>query len=314
MAASVAAQLIQQQQGASKKRSRQEQVDKLAREKFQLEQQKFKQEQKEYDDELAGAGDKTFTGRALQSQAFNLLIKGAEDPAFLNTPEYALAWQKVNEPQIVRTPTGDMLIRAEIDPRFKPPTMAQAAEAKLPNSPKNPLFILPGTEKISTDQKNYNKDYQILKRSYDSMKNYLDVLEELGPQVALGPLNAKDTQRMESAYSRAMLDAKETNNLGVINGPDMEILQKLMGDPTSMAGRLRGKSALLDGGTEAMKQITDNFKALNDMVDGTPVKIRKLDKGKGEKEAPAAAMEYLKANPSTIEQFVEQFGYRPEGY
>lgn len=41
--------LIQQQQGASTKRSRQEQVDKLAREKFALEQKKFTQSVAEYE-------------------------------------------------------------------------------------------------------------------------------------------------------------------------------------------------------------------------------------------------------------------------
>ncbi|GAF86737.1 unnamed protein product, partial [marine sediment metagenome] len=231
-----------------------------------------------------------FAGTGMEAQVSNILTRGVDNPEFRSTPEYARAWQLANEPKIIRTPTGDVISRPEIPSIFKAPSAqdatlpadeitAEAAPEGAPGEVKKSA-IVPGTQKISADQKAYNKDYSVLKQSYDSMKNYIDVLEDLGPQMAIGPLNSVDTQKLESAYSRAMLDAKETNNLGVLNGPDLVIMGKLMGDPTGVAGQIKGKEALVAGGNEAMKQITDNFSALNNLFTDTPVAVKKLSSEK----------------------------------
>jgi hypothetical protein len=218
-----------------------------------------------------------------------MLVRGANDPPFRNTPEYAQAWQFANEPKIIRTPTGDILQQPELDPRFKAPGVEAQKEPipidqikpsskppeEQPGEPK-PLHLIPGTEKISVDQKAYNKDYVLLKKSFDSMQNYIDVLEELGPEMSVGPINTVSAQKLESAYRRAMLDAKDTNGLGVLNGPDMGIMRQFMGDPTGIMGQIKGKSSLLEGASQAMKQITDNFSSLNGMMIDTTVKIREL--------------------------------------
>jgi hypothetical protein len=240
------------------------------------------------EDEQEGA----FAGTSMDAQVSNMLTRGVEDPAFRNTPDYARAWQLANEPKVIRTPTGDITMRPELPPVFEPPgaeaqkdpvppeqAKMNPTSTETPGTPKG-TFMIPGTEKISADQKAYNKDYALLKKSYDSMQNYVDVLGELGPQMAVGPLNAKDAQKLESAYARAMLDAKETNNLGVLNGPDLGIMRKLMGDPTGLGGQITGKAALQEGAEEAKKQITDNFSSLNEMMADTPVKTKKLEKAK----------------------------------
>ena len=246
-----------------------------------------------------------FAGKSEFAQVNNMLVRGATDTDFRNTPEYAAAWQAATEPKVVRTPTGDILQKPSIDKRFKPPgsnafkepipiaevESSSAPPEDQPGEPKSSI-VIPGTEKISTDQKAYNKDYTLLKKSYDSMQNYIDILGELGPQMSVGPLNTKDTQTLESAYARAMLDAKETNGLGVLNGPDVGIIRKLMGDPTGFTGQIRGKDALLNGATEAMRQITDNFDSLNNVVGDTPVKTRILEK-QGKKKLNALNEEDL---------------------
>jgi len=235
----------------------------------------------------AGGKETPFAGTGMEAQVGNILSKGVDDPAYRNTPEYALAWKKINEPNIIRTPTGDIPMMPQIPEMFKPPgieaqkepipkeqALNEPTKTEEPGLPKQ--AYIPGTEKISADQKTYNKDFTILKKSYDSMQNYIDILDELGPQMSIGPLNATDAQKLESAYSRAMLDAKETNNLGVLNGPDLGIMRKLMGDPIGITGQIKGKEALMTGAEESMKQITDNFSSLNEIMADSPVKTKEL--------------------------------------
>jgi hypothetical protein len=236
-----------------------------------------------------GKADGAFSGTGMSAQISNMLTKGTEDPGFRNTPAYARAYQLATEPKIVRTPTGDILMRPELPDVFQAPGGAAAIKAELPGAPKKSAVVA-GTEKISVDQKSYNKDYILLKKSFDSMQNYVDVLTDLGPQMAVGPLNAADAQKINSAFSRAMLDAKETNNLGVLNGPDLEIMAKLMGDPTGVKGQIKGKEALLLGAGEAMKQITDNFSSLNDIMTDTQVKTKNLPEQKNSLKLRAEAL------------------------
>jgi len=309
-----AALMIQNQMGASQKRSRQTQMDQLARDKFQFEKDKFAQEKIRFEAETAAEASEQesagpFEGKGAEMQAYNMLTRGVEDPEFRETPQYALAWQKVTEPRIIRTPTGDRLLVPEIDPMFKPPSFQQAVEAGLPGAPKKSR-IIPGTEKISSDQKSYNKDYSILKKSFDSIQNYMTVMERLGPQISLGPINSADTQRILSAYTRMMLDVKTTADLGALQGPDMVLMENFLGDPTTLLGMAKGKESLLIGAGEAMRLITDNHSSLNSLVEGQPVNIKKLGKKRAKKEA----LEFLRANPETIDDFEEFYGYRPEGF
>ena len=242
-------------------------------------------------------GGGAFSGTGMDAQVSNILIKGTQNPKFLGTPEYARAWQLANEPTIIRTPQGDIVMRPELPKAFKAPsgnapamTPEQAAESGLPapapNTPK--IEVIPGTGKISADQKDYNKDVAVLKKSYDSMTNYISVLKELGPQMSVGPLNSDDTQRLSSAYKRAMLDAKETNNLGVLNGPDLTIMSQFLGDPIGAMAIAKGSETLEIGASEALKQITDSHASLNSVFEGTEVKPKTLESKKA-KESPITA-------------------------
>jgi hypothetical protein len=229
----------------------------------------------------------TWGGSSEFAQVSNILEKGVDNPEFRKSPAYARAWQSINEPKIARTPSGDIIMRPEVAGIFKPPigkldkpiTPTEEAKAGLtpsePGDAKKSIYV-PGTEKFSVDQKDYNKDFVILKKSYDSMKNYIDNLRELGPQMSIGPLNAVDTQRLSSSYKRAMLDAKETNNLGVINGPDLTIMEGFLGNPIGAAAIAKGSEALIVAAEQGLKQITDNHGSLNGIFDGSSVNQKEL--------------------------------------
>ena len=50
--------------------------------------------------------------------------------------------------------------------------------------------------------------------------------------------------KMGTKYNNMMLQAKEAYNLGVLNGPDFEILQSVITDPRSLTGFITSKGAL----------------------------------------------------------------------
>jgi hypothetical protein len=59
---------------------------------------------------------------------------------------------------------------------------------------------------------------------------------------------------MGNAYNNMMLQAKEAYNLGVLNGPDYQILQSVVKDPTKAGSLLTSKKALDQQATDLGKQ------------------------------------------------------------
>jgi hypothetical protein len=59
---------------------------------------------------------------------------------------------------------------------------------------------------------------------------------------------------MGTKYNNMMLQAKEAYNLGVLNGPDLEILTSVITDPRSMKGVITSNKAL-DGQASELDRI-----------------------------------------------------------
>lgn len=230
-----------------------------------------------------------FAGKEMKAQYNNMLIQGATNPSFRDTPEYAIAWQNLTKGEVIDTPEGKIIRKPKLDPRFKPPgadalstpltsdQITPNPDSPIPGTLKDPQYI-PGTRKLSSDQKDYNKDFLIIDNSYKAVDNYRNVLNELGPKMKLGLLISKDAQKLYSAYMRAILVLKELNNLGVINGPDLTILRQFLGDPRGLAGKGARKEALMAGADQVMMQVTDSLGSLNSLFEGSEVKARAFEK------------------------------------
>ena len=75
----------------------------------------------------------------------------------------------------------------------------------------------------------------------DAVDNYLGQLATWSKTDMLSP----DARRvMGNAYNNMMLQAKEAYNLGVLNGPDYEILQRVVADPTNWTSAIVSNDAL----------------------------------------------------------------------
>jgi len=91
-----------------------------------------------------------YEGTGMDQQVSNFLVQGAQDPSFRNTPEYARAYQMATEPKVVRTPTGDILLRPELPSIFKAPGDNRTESEQTSNikkSVKNDVEVIKGTEK-----------------------------------------------------------------------------------------------------------------------------------------------------------------------
>jgi hypothetical protein len=75
-----------------------------------------------------------------------------------------------------------------------------------------------------------------------------EYLKELDGFGRLDIIRPDARAKMGTKYNNMMLQAKEAYNLGVLNGPDFEILQSVITDPRTVKGAITSKDAL---GTQA---------------------------------------------------------------
>jgi hypothetical protein len=72
---------------------------------------------------------------------------------------------------------------------------------------------------------------------------YRAMLDAQGP--SLMNLRNEDKTRIESQYGNLQMTLKEAYNLGVLNGPDLALIEKQITPPVGFAAMTKGKSALL---------------------------------------------------------------------
>lgn len=101
---------------------------------------------------------------------------------------------------------------------------------------------------------------------------------ELGKFGKLDALSPDARARMGTKYNNMMLQAKEAYNLGVLNGPDFDILQSVITDPRSVKGVITSKSALDTQASELDRIMQD--------VGGVSSKARQPQQSGMRNEAP----------------------------
>lgn len=112
--------------------------------------------------------------------------------------------------------------------------------------------------------------------------------------------------RMGTKYNNMMLQAKEAYNLGVLNGPDFDILQSVITDPRSLKGAITSKGAL---DTQAVE-----LDRIMQGVAGVSSQARQPQQSGGRaapapaRSIPAGAIEMLRANPGLRAQFEVKYG------
>ncbi|WP_421883308.1 hypothetical protein [Methylibium sp.] len=113
-----------------------------------------------------------------------------------------------------------------------PPGYRWAGEGRLEAIPGGP------GDKLPEKQQNQVVGVQNLSNAISEYR------KELAGFGKLDTLSPDARARMGTKYNNMMLQAKEAYNLGVLNGPDLEILTSVITDPRSFKGALTSKDAL----------------------------------------------------------------------
>ena len=132
-----------------------------------------------------------------------------------------------------RAKDGNTLKAAEIQAGGKPPPGYRW-------NPDGSLTAIPGGpgDKLPESQQKQVVGVQNLS---NAIQEYRQALKSFG---TLDALNPDQRAMMGTKYNNMMLQAKEAYNLGVLNGPDFDILQSVVTDPRSLKGVITSNKAL----------------------------------------------------------------------
>lgn len=82
------------------------------------------------------------------------------------------------------------------------------------------------------------------KTTLDSLNSTFDKLDEAIGKYGTRLAPGKENAILGTLITNAQLQLKEAQKLGVLNGPDLQLMVKQLGDPTSIRGALQGPEAL----------------------------------------------------------------------
>jgi len=113
----------------------------------------------------------------------------------------------------------------------------------------------------------------------DALSSAVDeYTKELSTFPLTGVINPTDRARIGTKYNNMMLQAKEAYNLGVLNGPDYQILQSVVSDPVSIRGITTSNRSLALQANELkrmMQQVKGSITKTEGKEDNDPLGLRK---------------------------------------
>lgn len=128
----------------------------------------------------------------------------------------------------------------------------------------------------------------------------------------------KDAVSMQSAYTGTLLELKELFNLGVLNGPDLELMQSILLDPTQKVGLFsKGGEAGIQAGIDQTKtilleRITDSYdELLTEFRSLNPAQVTNIENAKNtydkiiKNNATFMVRQQIKADPNLAPQVLD---------
>lgn len=254
-----------------------------------------------------------FAGTGMEAQYGNILAAGARDPAIRSTFEYAQAYAHASAP---RTTVDDQGRPVTITPNVShlaPPTFAMGGSPAMPpaappvaaggQQPAPQGYTTPGGQTVtvgpSVAPKGPSPTEMAKVREMEAEGNsIITALEDFKKEFkAAGVLDRAKSMTgantpLNTSFNAAALLAKGEAlfNLGVLNGPDLDIIRRTIVDPSTL------KSGLVSD--------ADMEKSVGKIVDLIKTRLAEAKKAKGIGDTPAAGA----PKPGQVED-----GYRFKG-
>lgn len=256
-----------------------------------------------------GGGPPTFEGTGLDAQAWNILQRA--DPT---SKEYATAYAIISQPktQLVQTPDGLVPVQvpptlpawlqappgggvpaAQVAPGSSPTPATPAPTAVTPSASTSPAAptsgaVIPGTMKPTETQRNRVSS---VNQAFDAINGELDRYAKLVDDNGIEMLPGKSKDNLNTVRQGIMLQMKELFNLGVLNGPDLQLMENMIYDPvidpSKDGGVMNIPSQLYSAvAGDAPDRAANSVKELKRMLEGIKSSV---DKTTAEPSAPGPA-------------------------
>lgn len=115
--------------------------------------------------------------------------------------------------------------------------------------------FIPITQPVAPDPtENENKQVLALRTANDTLKDLRKTFDSTGTEYF--PTGGKT--KLQSQYTNLQLQLKELFNLGVLNGPDLDLMNKIMVDPTSFGSQTFGGTSRAKAGMDEVERFLQN--------------------------------------------------------
>lgn len=180
-----------------------------------------------------------FAGNSMDAQARNIVLQG--DPS---SPQYAAAYAHIAEAKTTFDPATGRPVTVAPDMRWaRPPAGMQGAPppqngqaggvTNLPNG-QTVTFVDGPTRATKEDLQKYKQAQIEADTLLGALADYKTTFKNASTTQRLGSITGANTP-LNTSYNNAALMAKgeALYNLGVLNGPDLDIIRRTLADPST---------------------------------------------------------------------------------
>ena len=187
-----------------------------------------------------------------------------------DSPDYAYIYNELSGQKTTTLPGGATMTQPGNPltglPRPSSATVSQQANQNPASNQEPASNVVESKEQI--------KDRKGIRATITSYNNYLDKVQKIGR-----PTNVTELNSIDAAYQDLLLEAKELYTLGVLAGPDLDLLTSITPSLTTMSGFVRGpnaaiqqlQAALLSRLESAIKGYEKDYKATWD--EARPIRV-----------------------------------------
>ena len=167
-----------------------------------------------------------YAGTSMDAQYLNDLEIGAVNPEFQKTSRYKVAWQEMHAPSTYINAAGESVTRPGLRPGTYPNPFGDD------ESGTGEVFGI-GAER----RKLLKTDLDTVERVRNAIGGLRGSINKINPS----PLTVgTDLAEIDGKYNDLLLVLKDYAKLGVLAGPDLDLLNNWVGDPTSIKQLLKG--------------------------------------------------------------------------